>query len=71
MRRTLVFMVKQGFALSDLKSLYIDEFREYYCEVIYTLEESKALPEGTYDKARGIDRSGEKLSQLFKIAKNN
>lgn len=64
-------MVKQGFALSDLKALYIDEFREYYCEVIYSLEESKALPEGMYDKARGIDRSGEKLSQLFKIAKSN
>jgi hypothetical protein len=62
-------MVKQGFALFDLKTLYIDEFSEYYSETIRALELSGDLPEGSYDKLKGIDRTSENLASLFKQAK--
>lgn len=64
-RRTVVFMVRNGFSLYDLKKLYIDEFFNYYYELVYSLEQSKELPEGSYDKAQGIDRSGQKMDDFF------
>jgi hypothetical protein len=64
-RRTLVFMTRQGFGLLELKKLYVDELFSYYNELVYSLEKSKELPEGSYDKVRGIDRSGEKLNAFF------
>lgn len=65
MRRTIVFMVRQGFSLYELKKLYVDEFFYYYYELVHSLELAKELPDGSYDKARGIDRSSEKLDNFF------
>jgi len=65
LRRNIVFMVKNGFSLLDIKKLYIDEFFNYYYELVYSLEQSKQLPEGSYDKVQGIDRSSEKLDSFF------
>lgn len=64
-------MVRQGFGLNDLKTLYIDEFKQYYNELIYCLEVGKELAEGTYDKLLGVDRTSENLSKLFSVAKAN
>lgn len=69
LRRLIVFLVQQGFSVFDLKSLYIDEFNSYYHETVYLLEQSGSLPEGSYDKATGIDRSADKLSQFFGTVK--
>lgn len=62
-------MVKAGFGLTDLRVLYIDEFKEFYNETIYSMEASKELPEGSYDKLKGIDRTSENLMSLFSKAK--
>lgn len=59
----------QGFTLQDVKSLYIDEFKEYYNETVYSLQISKSLPEGSYDKLKGIDRTEENLASLFSFVK--
>lgn len=64
-RRTIVFMVRNGFSILELKKLYIDEFFNYYYELVHSLESSKELPEGSYDKAQGIDRSSEKMDSFF------
>ena len=58
-------MIKNGFDLLDIKKLYIDEFFNYYYELVYSLEQSKQLPEGSYDRVQGIDRSSEKLDSFF------
>ena len=59
----------QGFALSDIKNLYIDEFKEYYNETVYSLEMTKSLPQGSYDKLKGVDRTEENLASLFSFVK--
>lgn len=65
LRRLLIFCVRYGFSLSDLKKLYIDEFFEYYYELVYNLEKSEVLKEGAYEKVQGIDKSADRLSQFF------
>lgn len=63
--------MKQGFGLYDIKMLYIDEFKEYYNETVQNLESSGDLPEGSYDKLKGVDRTSENLASLFKKARPN
>ena len=65
LRRMILFCVTNGIGLLDVKKLYIDEFVEYYNELVYTLESSGKLKEGSYDKIKGIDRTVDKLREMF------
>lgn len=50
LRRIIASMVVNGFSLSDIKKLYIDELYDYYTELIYVLEKSGKIKKGTYTK---------------------
>jgi hypothetical protein len=41
--------------------MLINEFIEYYYEIIYLLEKSGEMQEGAYDKTRGVDNSANRL----------
>lgn len=47
LRGAIVFMVRYGFALSDLRQLYIDEFFAYFEELVCLLEKEGVLKEGS------------------------
>jgi hypothetical protein len=64
-RRLVVFCVHYGFGLYDLKKLYIDEFFEYYYQLVYNLEAAGVLAEESYNKARGVDNSANIINQAF------
>ena len=49
--------------------MYINEFIDWYYEIIYILEKSGEMQEGTYDKSRGIDNSANKIANFFKAFK--
>lgn len=63
-------MVKHNFSLSDLRSMYIDEFMFYYLELVYVLEEGKELKEGTYEQVRLSVEEDDSVDKLFKFFKN-
>ena len=42
-------MVGYNFTLHDLRSLYIDEFYDYYQAVVYNYEQRGEMEKGTYD----------------------
>lgn len=52
LRRMITYMVVSGFSLLELKKLYVDEFHDYYDELVYILEERGEVKKGTYDKIR-------------------
>ncbi len=56
-RRMIAYMVVNGFSLSDIRALYIDEMYTYYEELFYTLEQMGTLKEGTYDKLISRNRA--------------
>ena len=58
-----------GLSLSEIRNMYINEFMDYYYEIVYLLEQSKEMQEGSYDKVRGIDNSANKLANFFKAFK--
>lgn len=70
MRRTILFCVEYGLSLSDIRKMYIDEFIEYYHEIVWILEQRKELEQGSYDKVRGIDRSAEKIKAFANLWTN-
>jgi hypothetical protein len=43
-------MVINGFSLSDLRKLYLDELYEYHEHLFYNLEKTGKIKEGSYDK---------------------
>ena len=49
--------------------MYIHEFISYYNEIVYLLEKSGEMEEGSYDKVTGIDRSVDKLKSLVGLFK--
>ena len=49
--------------------MYINEFIDWYYEIIFMLEQGKEMQEGAYDKVRGIDNSANKISNFFKAFK--
>jgi len=65
LRRSMMFCVKNGLSLLEIRKLYIDEFFKFYFELVYTLEQSGEMEKGAYDKVQGIDRSSENFSKLF------
>lgn len=65
LRRMIVFLVKNGFSLLELRKLYIDEFFEYYYETVKYLEDVGEMKENTYDKVRGIDSSTDRFEEFF------
>lgn len=69
LRRNIIFLVTKGFSLRDVKSLYVDEFREYYNELLYVLEQSGEIKEGSYDKMKGIDHTQEEFQKLISMFK--
>lgn len=50
LRRLITFMVVEGFSLSDLRKLYIDEIYSYYEQLIYTMEKAGKVTKGSYAK---------------------
>lgn len=59
----VVFMVRYGFALSDLRQLYIDEFFSYFEELVCWLEKEGVLREGA---SGAFKEEGETVNELRK-----
>lgn len=55
LRRMVAFMVINGFSLSELRALYVDELYRYYEQLFYNLEKRGEVKEGSYAKL--INRS--------------
>lgn len=75
MRRSIAFLVVNGFSLFDIRKLYIDEFYDYYDETYFALENLGRIKEGSYDKIKEIkngrqDVVGNLRKQMFKIISN-
>jgi hypothetical protein len=64
-------MVKNGFSIEGLKRMYLDEFFEYYKEVIYFLEQSGQIEKGSYSKLTKVDESADEMFNLFSNFKKN
>ena len=70
-------MVVNGFSLSDLRKLYLDELYDFHEHLFYTLEQTGVIKAGSYDKIMSQKRNGvpvedtiNKLrAQLFKTIK--
>lgn len=65
MRRQQLFLIKNGFTLSELRQMYIDEYITYYNELIHNLEMVGEVKEGTYLEMTKEDNSGEVLENLY------
>jgi len=65
LRHTMAFCVNNGFSLLEIRKLYIDEFFQFYFELVHLLEKKGELKEGAYDKVQGIDRSAENFRKMF------
>lgn len=65
LRRMIVFMVKNGYSLLEVRKLYLDELFTFYYETVKYLEDSGQLKENTYDKVRGVDTSAERFNEFF------
>lgn len=64
-RRLIISMVIEGFSLSDLRKLYIDELYSYYEQMIYIMEKTGKVKEGSYAKiVRGSKGGNDAVSQL-------
>lgn len=61
-------MVQKGFSLSDVQALYIDELVLYYAELIYVLEESGQVKEGTYEKV-SLEINDDSIDKAFNFFK--
>lgn len=70
-------MVVNGFSLSDLRRLYLDELYDYYEHLFYNLEELGKITKGSYDKivrgkAKGVsveDTVNQLRKQMYKTIK--
>lgn len=51
-------MVINGFCLSDLRKLYLDELYDYHEHLFYNLEQTGKIKEGSYDKMMGKKQKG-------------
>lgn len=69
LRRSVVFLVKRGFGLRDIKTLYLDEFRDYYNETVYLMEQSGEIKEGQYEKLKGEDKTQESINNFISMFK--
>lgn len=75
LRRTVTFMVANGFSLADLRRLYIDEIYEYHDQLIYVMEKEGKYEKGTYakmikrSKSNGtVDETAKQLrQQIMKV----
>jgi len=56
----------QGFALLDVRKLYLDEMLEYYKHILYYLEKKGELKAGTYEKAKNVNSTESTVNQLRK-----
>ena len=74
LRRLITFMVINGFSLSDLRKLYLDELYDYHEHLFYNLERVGKIKDGTYDaivrgKSKGVsveDTVNQLRKQMYK-----
>ena len=66
LRRLIIFMVTNGFSLLEVRKLYTDELQSFYDGLIYTLEKSGKIKEGSYAKItkRTSERPDETVESL-------
>lgn len=67
LRRQIIFLIKFGISLSEIREMYLDQFRMYYDEVVYILELSGEAEKGSYDKLKRvqIDTSAQDMFDFF------
>jgi len=66
LRRMITFMVIRGFSLFELKMLYIDELHSYYEQLIFNLEKTGEMKEGSYAK---LVKRGKEVDAVNQIRK--
>lgn len=66
LRRMITFMVIRGFSLWDLKILYIDELHSYYEQLIFNLEKTGEVKEGSYAKLVKRGKEDDAVNQIRK-----
>lgn len=73
LRRSITFLVINGFSLLELRKLYIDEFLAFYDSLVYIKEQNHELKEGTYQsfKAQSSGDISSLKRQIFNINKQN
>jgi hypothetical protein len=47
----ILFAVKFGISMNEVRSMYIDRFIAYYKEIVYTMENAGELEKGSYEKS--------------------
>jgi hypothetical protein len=60
----VTFLVMNGFALLEVRKLYLDEMFDYYKYVFFHLEHRGEVKKGTYDR---IDNVGQKVDNTVNI----
>lgn len=69
LRRMIAFMVVNGFSLSELRSLYIDELYRYYEQLFYNLEKRGEVEKGSYAKLINNNKGTQVESTVNEIRK--
>lgn len=66
----LTFLVVNGFSLLEIRKLYLDEMYDYHEHLIFILEQTGQVKEGSYDKIVGSKKKDipveDTLNQLRK-----
>lgn len=67
----ILFAVKFGISLSEVRSMYIDRFIAYYKEIIFTMENSGELEKGSYEKSvlSSVEKDKKVINELRTLFK--